>query len=654
MTGDKVEIPSLIMDRADPATFEGFIRPKTSGFDKPATLFGGDFHGVFIETNHRWNFGWTTDHFRVVGARECKEGERVHVAGVRSGNQIALYVDGKLTGSESVEPCSRFSFVVRLGGDAFIGRMDEIRISNAARYDKNFSAPERFDPDVTTLALYHCDEGQGEVLTDSSGNKHHGKIIGAKWVHADGRPIDLKSQISDSRSSATAADANTASLTTVPRTGEPQTVNLLPLIDPARDAVPSGQWEQKAGELIGKGGVVEAPYLPPKEYDVVAEFTRMEGETGPELMLSLSGQPFRWLTGASKDQWYGPIWVDNAFQRIKGPVLNLGQRYQVRIAVRENGFGGFVDGKRVDWFKYSGEKLRNPAARTKGLGLRVPDSTIVFHRFEVIEVTGRGEVSRAAPTEKTPPTVFTNALGMQFALVPKGTARLGGGDGAAGSKEVEFPEDFYLGVYAVTQEEWVKMMGSNPSRFSRQGAGKDAVKDISDAELKRFPVETISWDEAQSFVKLLNEHDKQAGWKYRLPTEAEWEYACRGGPMSDPADGSFDYYFENPTNELLPAQANFGKGEAGRTCPVGSYDPNQLGLHDMHGNVHVWCDDEVAHPNDPSGATHRVLRGGSYWSPLEFCRAANRFVHLPSYRYSNIGLRVARVPVAAGASTDRD
>jgi len=147
--------------------------------------------------------------------------------------------------------------------------------------------------------------------------------------------------------------------------------------------------------------------------------------------------------------------------------------------------------------------------------------------------------------EKEPPKKFTNSLGMEFALVPKGKSWLGGGDGKEGMKEVIIAQDFYLGVYLVTQEEWEKVMGKNPSHFSRGGPGADAVKDIADADLKRFPVETVSWEDAKEFAKLLNEKvKKEAGWEYRLPTEEQWEYACRGGAMTDKADSAFDYYLE--------------------------------------------------------------------------------------------------------------
>src|SRR5262249_12264171 len=158
--------------------------------------------------------------------------------------------------------------------------------------------------------------------------------------------------------------------------------------------------------------------------------------------------------------------------------------------------------------------------------------------------------SPANPQSEISNPKFTNSLGMEFSRVPKGKSWLGGGGGTPGEKEVEFKDDFYLGVYPVTQAQWVDVMGENPSQFSRTGANKEAVRDIPDADLKRFPVECVSWDDAQAFLAKLNERDKQAGWQYRLPTEAQWEYACRGGPIERDASASH-YYFDQPTNELL-------------------------------------------------------------------------------------------------------
>ena len=173
------------------------------------------------------------------------------------------------------------------------------------------------------------------------------------------------------------------------------------------------------------------------------------------------------------------------------------------------------------------------------------------------------------------PATFVNALGMEFVKVPKGTGWLGGGGGKPGEQKVEFADDFYIGKYEVTQEEWEKVMGNNPSHFSRNGAGKDAVKDIPDADLRRFPVDTVSWDDCRAFAERLNKLLAEPRWVYRLPREAEWEYASRGGSV-DRAESAFDFYFAKPTNTLRPDQANFipdqEKGRLGlqRTCKVGS------------------------------------------------------------------------------------
>jgi len=109
---------------------------------------------------------------------------------------------------------------------------------------------------------------------------------------------------------------------------------------------------------------------------------------------------------------------------------------------------------------------------------------------------------------------YTNKLGMQFAFVPKGRSWLGGGGGKPGDQLVDIKYDFYLGTYEVTQEEWVKVMGNNPSRFSRTGSQKAAVQGIPDDELKRFPVETVSWEDAQSFVRKLNDLLSESNWQY--------------------------------------------------------------------------------------------------------------------------------------------
>jgi formylglycine-generating enzyme required for sulfatase activity len=233
--------------------------------------------------------------------------------------------------------------------------------------------------------------------------------------------------------------------------------------------------------------------------------------------------------------------------------------------------------------------------------------------------------------------VSTNSLGMMFAFVPRGRFWMGGGGGKPGDKEVEIPYDFYLGKYELTQEEWKKVTGSNPSYF-------EAVTGVSKEDQKRFPLETVSWDDVQLFLGLLNAKEKPAGWLYRLPKEVEWEYACRGGPLSNKSESAYDFYLDKPTNQLQTEQANFMEDGNGlkRTCKVGSYKPNRLGLYDMHGNVWEWCDDTE---KAPDGASARVFRGGGWGHFRPDCQAANRVRLGSSVRDNRIGFRLARVPV---------
>jgi formylglycine-generating enzyme required for sulfatase activity len=262
--------------------------------------------------------------------------------------------------------------------------------------------------------------------------------------------------------------------------------------------------------------------------------------------------------------------------------------------------------------------------------------------------------------ERKKPATFTNSLGMEFVKVPRGTFWMGGGsseEDRAKMRPVTIDRDFELGVYEVTQEEWLWVMNRGPGFPSpaNEEAYRERLKGVTEAEFKRFPVEA-SWKDVQEFLRRLNEQECDGGYKYRLPTEAEWEYACRGGASSR-EECSFDFYFDKPTNVLSPARANFddsypggnaGRGRyLGRPTRVGSYEPNRLGLYDMHGNVWEWTDTAShAHPVTwvlPAWTRTEVCRGGAFGSYNVFCRAAYR-VSVPAID-SFDGFRVARSPV---------
>jgi serine/threonine protein kinase/formylglycine-generating enzyme required for sulfatase activity len=236
---------------------------------------------------------------------------------------------------------------------------------------------------------------------------------------------------------------------------------------------------------------------------------------------------------------------------------------------------------------------------------------------------------------------------MTFVRLPKGTFYMGWDDtNTKKGKLTEIKEDFEIAVHDVTQGQWQAVMGDNPSHFSRFGGGRREVKNISDEELKLFPVDSVTWNEAQEFIKKLNEKERARGFVYRLPTQTEWEYACRGGATTED-DCSYHFYFDKPTNDLSSEQANFDgripfgnapKGKLlGRPTRVGSYPPNKLGLCDMHGNVWQWCAD--------LGGSGRVGRGGAWSRTGEECRAAHRMVLGATARNYHCGLRLVRVPV---------
>jgi formylglycine-generating enzyme required for sulfatase activity len=255
------------------------------------------------------------------------------------------------------------------------------------------------------------------------------------------------------------------------------------------------------------------------------------------------------------------------------------------------------------------------------------------------------------------PRTITNSIGMKLVLVPAGKFKMGSPEGEKDrfgnekEHEVEITRPYYMGAYAVTQVEYEKVMDKKPSYFSSTGDGKEKVKGM---DTSQFPVEQVTWKDAQGFCMKLTALDKKKGLaqEYRLPTEAEWEHACReAGKLTTP------FYFGAA---LGTDQANFnGKYPYGgaakgryleRTARVGSYKANKLGLYDMHGNVWQWCNDwydkdnytnsEIKDPQGPKNGKARILRGGSWYNGAIYCRAALRNGVQPAGRSSGIGFRV--------------
>jgi formylglycine-generating enzyme required for sulfatase activity len=240
-----------------------------------------------------------------------------------------------------------------------------------------------------------------------------------------------------------------------------------------------------------------------------------------------------------------------------------------------------------------------------------------------------------------PPKEITNSIGMKLVLIPKGTFVMGSPESEEGRQmdetqhEVTISKDYYLGVTEVTQGQYQKVMGNNPSYFQKRVIGK------SDSSM--YPVEQVSWEDAVEFCKKLSDlpEEKKAVRVYRLPTEAEWEYACRAGSKAAYSFGA--------NSESLGDYAWFVDDFRIQIHPVGEKKANAWGLYDMHGNVWEWCSDwygeypksAVSDPVGPKEGLIRVNRGGSWDDKAAVCRSAFRLGRVPSFRNGDLGFRVA-------------
>jgi formylglycine-generating enzyme required for sulfatase activity/predicted Ser/Thr protein kinase len=290
-------------------------------------------------------------------------------------------------------------------------------------------------------------------------------------------------------------------------------------------------------------------------------------------------------------------------------------------------------------------------------------------------LSGGGQPEQTRPPAGELPKEVTVDLGKEVKLglvrIDPGEFQMGAPDGEAEAQNDEKPQHtvritrpFYLGKYEVTQAQYQRLapQRSQPCWFSAEGGGKDKVQRM---DTNRFPAECVSWNEATTVCERLNqdylsglpEALRKAGYRFKLPTEAQWEYACRAGTTTP-------FHFGK---ELNGTQANcngdfpYGTQEKGknweRTTPVGSYPKNAWGLYDMHGNVWEWCEDsqeagryknragqaKIEDPKYPEKAAEdqRVRRGGAWGHYARFCRAAYRSEDEPANHDINYGFRLA-------------
>ncbi len=261
--------------------------------------------------------------------------------------------------------------------------------------------------------------------------------------------------------------------------------------------------------------------------------------------------------------------------------------------------------------------------------------------------------SQAEPAPKV--EYLTNSIGMKLALVPAAKFLMGSPASEKERANDEFQHEaqltraFFIGVYEVTQAEYAKVMGVNPSWFSATGGGKGRVKD---RDTGTYPVEDVTWSQAVEFCNRLSQlpSEKEKGRVYRLPTEAEWEFACRAGTSTVFHGGNGIDSYQANLNGLSPYDGR-PSPYLRNTCPAGEYAPNRLGLFDMHGNVQEWCadwyaagyskDSPKADPQGPKDGSERVVRGGCWMNSGKACRSAQRNKLAPGKSTYGIGFRVA-------------
>lgn len=225
-------------------------------------------------------------------------------------------------------------------------------------------------------------------------------------------------------------------------------------------------------------------------------------------------------------------------------------------------------------------------------------------------------------------TFYANGVSFEMVEVRGGTFRMGATSEQGSEISDEKPvhsvtlSGYYIGKTEVTQALWQAVMGSNPSYFEGDG----------------LPVEQVSWDDCQKFIRKLN---SLTGQNFRLPTEAEWEFACRGGNNSR----GYKYSGSNYIDNVAWYDGNSGD----KTHPVATKSPNELGIYDMSGNVWEWCADwygdyssgRQTNPKGPYDGSYRVGRGGSWFIYARFCRSSYRISYYPTFRFNFLGLRLA-------------
>jgi len=440
-----------------------------------------------------------------------------------------------------------------------------------------------------------------------------------------------------------------------------QSIDFLSALD-VQSAASGGQWKLEEGKLICEGaerGGARLTFgsIPFKQYDLQVKFIPMGNRGGTVFTDIIFTLPTVRAPVAVRQTLDGSVLIGfwqsgkDGFEDslLTAPIpgrLQVGRLYSLDVEVRgEDTVTVLLDGQAVLSLNALPDVRRSSLNPSPLLLTLSPKVRVVLERCVVTE--GEETIGQGEPQAGDVGIAeVINSIGMKLKLIPAGEFMMGSPVTEEGRLEdelqhrVRITKPFYLGVYEVTQAEYERVMGTNPSWHSENGKKADIVAGL---DTSRFPVENVSWEEAVEFCRKLSAlaEEKAAGRLYRLPTEAEWEYACRAGTTTrysfgddDASIGRYGWYGDNSDN---------------RTHPVGEKEPNAWGLYDMYGNVFDWCQDwydsgyyensPTDDPNGPSSGTERALRGTSCGCPPH--RTAHRQSRPPQQRTPIWGFRVA-------------
>jgi len=357
---------------------------------------------------------------------------------------------------------------------------------------------------------------------------------------------------------------------------------------------------------------------------------------------------------------------DNPVEAAKLVTADLDERLRTYVSLSVKPVGGLDEGVCLElayWYAELAEKT-TPAGRgilfgrakaccERYLEVHTAQDAARLKGTMLLEKVSKEATPVVGPVgaglAKTLTLDLEKGVSMKLILIPSGKFLMGSPDDEKGrdpregpQREVTISKPFYMGVYEVTQEQYVAVMGANPSEFKSRGGA----------------VEKVLWNDAVEFCKRLSAKTAKTGKTVRLPTEAEWEYACRAGTKTrfsfgdDDADlHKYGNYADRTCSDPHQGKKDVDHSDGhDRTAPVGSFKPNAFELYDMHGNVWEWCNDrfvdsyanaETVDPTGPDSGNSRVLRGGSWNISPASCRSAYRHGIAPDRRASGVGFRVS-------------